>query len=98
MGRRFDYVSANIDLAIEGRLELCEFMLYEMAELAKKIESHSAKTLNGLRVKARVAAWALMGDLDANRDCALADDMRNPFSAISFAILTLVLKDQVQCG
>jgi hypothetical protein len=75
LGLQFDYVSSSIDLAIEGRQELCQSMLQRMDELAKAIDNQSATTLDGLRVKARVAAWALLGDLDARQDCALAQDM-----------------------
>jgi hypothetical protein len=75
LGRQFDYISSNIDLAIEGRQELNLPMLQLMEELAKAIDSQSATTLDGLRVKARVAAWGLLGDLDARQDCALAQDM-----------------------
>ena len=75
LGRQFDNVASNIDLAIEGRQELNLPMLQLMEELAKAIDSQSATTLDGLRVKARVAAWGLLGDLDARQDCALAQDM-----------------------
>ena len=75
LGRQFDNVASNIDLAVGGQKELCLSMLQHMDELANAIESQSAITLDGLRVKARIAAWALMGDLEARQDCALAQDM-----------------------
>lgn len=75
LGLQFDYVSSSIDLAIEGRQELCQSMLQRMDELVKAIDSQSATTLDGLRIKARVAAWALSGDLDARQDSELAQDM-----------------------
>jgi hypothetical protein len=50
-------------------------MLQLLDEIAKAIDNQSATTLDGLRVKARVAAWGLLGDLDARQNCALAEDM-----------------------
>lgn len=75
LGLQFDYVSNSIDLAITGRQELCQSMLQSLDEIAKAIDNQSATTLGGLRVKARVAAWALLGDLDARQNCPLAEDM-----------------------
>ena len=75
LGDQFGCVSAHIDHAIEGRQELTELMLQQMDELANAIANQPATTLDGLRVKARVAAWALLGDLEVRQDCALAGDM-----------------------
>jgi hypothetical protein len=75
LGRQFTEFKVNFDLAIAGRQELSQPMLQRMEELTKAIDSQSATSLNGLRVKARVAAWALLGDLDAWQDCPLARDM-----------------------
>ena len=75
LGRQFDEFTADFDLAIEGRQELSQPMLQRMEELAKAIGSQSATSLNGLRVKARVATWALLGDLDVRQDSPLARDM-----------------------
>ena len=75
LGLQFDYVSNSIDLAITGRQELCQSMLQSLDEIAKAIDNQSATTLDGLRVKARVAAWALLGDIDTRQNCPLAEDM-----------------------
>ncbi len=75
LGRQFDCVAWNIDRAIEGKEELYGSMLERMDELVRMIDSQSATTLDGLRVKARVAAWGLLGDLEAKQNCGLAQDM-----------------------
>jgi hypothetical protein len=75
LSRQFDYIASNIDLAIDGRQELSQHLLQRMDELVTAIDCQSATTLDGLRVKARVAAWASLGDLDVCQNCHLADDM-----------------------
>ena len=75
LGRQFDGVASNIDLAIEGRQELDLSMLQRLEDLSNAIEAQPATTIEGLRVKARAAAWALLGDLEAQQDCALAQNM-----------------------
>jgi hypothetical protein len=73
--RQFDEFASSFALAVEGRKELSQHLLRRMDELAMAIGSHSATTLDGLRVKARVAAWALLGDFCACQNCSLANDM-----------------------
>jgi hypothetical protein len=75
LGRQFDEFASSFALAVEGRKELSQHLLRRMDELAMAIGSHSATTLDGLRVKARVAAWALLGDFCACQNCSLANDM-----------------------
>jgi hypothetical protein len=75
LGRQFDYIASSIDLAIDGRQELSQHLLQRMEELVTAIDCQSATTLDGLRVKARVATWALLGDLDVCQNCHLAEDM-----------------------
>jgi hypothetical protein len=75
LGRQFDEFASNFDLAVEGHQELSQHLLRRMNELAAAIDSGSATTLEGLRVKARVAAWALSGDFDVRQNCSLAEDM-----------------------
>ena len=65
LGHQFDEVAAQIDHAIDGKSELKMDALNKLRILDTKITSAQAKTIEGLRVKARAACWALLGDLDA---------------------------------
>lgn len=73
--REFKAIASTIDRAIDGRAELTEAMLLRLDLITHAIDEQSATTLDGLRVKARVAAWALLGDLDAQQDSELAQQM-----------------------
>ena len=75
LGPQFDYVSSKIDFAIKGQIELSLSTLQHMEQLVQAIDEQPATVLEGFRVKARVAAWALLGDLDALQDCELANQM-----------------------
>jgi hypothetical protein len=65
LGHQFDDVAAQIDHAIDGKSDLKVDALNKLRILDTKITSAQAKTVDGLRVKARAACWALLGDLDA---------------------------------
>lgn len=75
LAREFETLASTIDLAVDNRAELTEPMLHRLDALANSIDHAPATTLDGLRVKARVAAWALLGDLDAQQDSGLAQQM-----------------------
>ena len=65
LGRQFDDVAAKIDQAIDHKSDLTMDTLNQLGMIEGEILSAQAKTVEGLRVKARAACWALLGDLDA---------------------------------
>ena len=65
LGRQFDDVAAQIDHAIDHKSDLSTDTLNRLGRLETEIISVQAKTVEGLRVKARAACWALLGDIDA---------------------------------
>ena len=65
LGRQFDDVAAKIDQAIDHKLDLTMDTLNQLGMIEGEILSAQSKTVEGLRVKARAACWALLGDLDA---------------------------------
>jgi hypothetical protein len=70
-----EHLYAEFDLLLCGRSELPLSLLETMEKLATQIEQTPATDLTGFRVKARIAAWALLGDLEASQDSGLADVM-----------------------
>jgi len=80
LGRQFDDVAAQIDHAIEGKSDLTMDSLAKLGILDAKIVAAQARTIDGLRVKARTACWALLGDLDAT--CQSSTDKRMALSIV----------------
>ena len=72
---QFAAAASEFDLLLCGRSELPLSLLETMEKLATQIEQTPATDLTGFRVKARIAAWALLGDLEASQDSGLADVM-----------------------
>ena len=68
LGRDFDVVVAKLDDAITTRIDFYDALLEQFARLNTEIATTQASTLEGLRVKARAACWALLGDLDDPAD------------------------------
>jgi hypothetical protein len=66
LGNQFDQVAAKLDRSIEDR---SDDVAWEVLARFDKIESRilgkTASTIDGLRVKARAACWALLGDLES---------------------------------
>jgi hypothetical protein len=66
LGRKFDQLSKYIDDPCgEGGLLTKEFFT-KFHQIEAEIHSIPAKTIDGYRVKARAACWALLGDIDPN--------------------------------
>ena len=73
LGRRFDAIAAQLDHAIEHGLDTDWDTLYEFGCVHDEIVAARATTMEGLCVKARVACWARLGDLDAGEQCTAED-------------------------
>jgi hypothetical protein len=64
LGLNFDEATAKFDQAIADGCVLDWPVLDELRRLDVEIAATQASTVEGLRVKARAACWALLGDLD----------------------------------
>jgi hypothetical protein len=64
LGEQFDALSAQVDHAIEHSLDIEWVTLEELSRVEAEILRRPATTIEGLSTKARVACWALLGDLD----------------------------------
>lgn len=65
LGRQFDVFAAQIDHAIEHGFDIEQDVLDHFCRIEGEIIAFPAITIDGLRVKARAACWALLGDLDS---------------------------------
>ena len=65
LGRQFDALAAQIDRAIEHSSDITQDVLDQFTRIEAEIVATPATTIDGLRVKARAACWALLGDLDS---------------------------------
>lgn len=64
LGREFDEVAAQLDHIAECNLDLPGELDDRLGQVWDAIETTPATTLEGLQVKARLACWCLLGDLD----------------------------------
>lgn len=64
LGREFDEVAAQVDHGIDDGSDFADGVLNRLGQILTEIEAMPATTIEGLSVKARVACWALLGDLD----------------------------------
>jgi hypothetical protein len=65
LGRQFDVFAAQIDHAIEHGFDIEQDLLDHFCRIEGEIVATPAVTIDGLRVKARAACWALLDDLDS---------------------------------
>lgn len=65
LGRRFEKLAAQIDYAIDCGSNISDEVLNELGRVEEGIETEPARSIDGLRVKARAACWALLGDFSA---------------------------------
>lgn len=75
LGYEFNSLAAQIDHAIETGLDVSMDVLEQFSRVGAEILTIQAKTIDGLRVKARAACWALLGDLDPAEDATLDKSM-----------------------
>jgi hypothetical protein len=66
LGRQSDLISAALDRA--GGHDEAMALLDRIESLSSAIAATPATTLEGLRVKARATAWALLGDFEGDFD------------------------------
>lgn len=64
LGREFDVAAAQIDHAIDYGSELLLEVLDRLSLVENEIVAAQAAGIMGLRVKARAACWARLGDLN----------------------------------
>jgi hypothetical protein len=64
LGRDHEVAAAQLDFAIEHGTDVAWNDLEKLGRVGAEILTIQAKTIDGLRVKARAACWALLGDLD----------------------------------
>jgi hypothetical protein len=67
--------AAQLDFAIEHGTDVAWDVLEKLGRVGAEILTIQAKTIDGLRVKARAACWALLGDLDSVDDSTLDKSM-----------------------
>jgi hypothetical protein len=68
LGREFNAAAAQLDHAIAHKTNVSWNTLEQLARLDAEIVAMQASTIEGMRVKARAACWALLGDLDPTHD------------------------------
>ena len=79
-GYQFDGLAAQLDQAIANGSDIAQDTLNQLSNIEAKIIATPATTVVGLRVKARAAGWALLGDLDAAGE--LTTDKRMALSIV----------------
>jgi hypothetical protein len=75
LGGKFDILAAEIDHSIERGPDIAMDALEQFSHIGAEILTIQAKTIDGLRVKARAACWALLGDLNRSSDTTLDKSM-----------------------
>jgi hypothetical protein len=75
LGQTFERLAREVDSAIAGECDMSEVTLCTLGETADTIAATPARTSVGLRVKARAACWALLGDLEIPVQGALDQTM-----------------------
>lgn len=75
LGGKFDILAAEIDHSIESGSDITIDALEQFSQIGAEILTIQAKTIDGLRVKARAACWALLGDLDPSDNMTLDRSM-----------------------
>ena len=75
IGREFDFVSTRLDLCIEQRAELPDYLIGRLGPLLTGLEQIQATTMDGLFVKARAACWDLRGDFTVDDSSSFSERM-----------------------
>ena len=73
LGPQFDALAAELDHAIDHGANIAWETLEKFDRILTEIIATPATTMEGLCVKARVACWARLGDLDAGEQCTAED-------------------------
>lgn len=85
LGQVFDFVSAGLDCCIEQRLYIPDELIGRLGPILSETEQLEATTLEGLYVKARVAAWDLLGDF-----------VPSPASSLGQRITLTIVRDLIR--
>jgi len=72
LGHQFDEITARLDDAMDNGQDISSGSLFELTRIEEQILNKPATTIEEFCVKARVACWALLGDLD-HADNSTAD-------------------------
>jgi hypothetical protein len=80
LGRQFDALEKYIDDPCGDGSQLTEEFFTKFHQIQADILSTPAKTIDGYRVKARAACWALLGDIDP--DTGSSTDQRMALSIV----------------
>jgi hypothetical protein len=80
LGRQFDEVVSEIDQSIDGGSDLVVEVLARLDRIEAAVLATEAATIDGLRVKARAACWARLGDIDASDQPSM--DLRMAMSIV----------------
>ena len=75
LGNEFDCLAAELDRRIDNGLEIDTGFMQRFDVVEAEILSRDAKTIDGLRVKARAACWALLGDFEDRNQGTLSTRM-----------------------
>lgn len=67
----FATVAEQVDLAIAGKRDLAQNLLDDLDYVEREMINTPATTLAGFRAKARAAQWALLDDIDPNRETSM---------------------------
>lgn len=65
LGNQFDQVAAELDRAMEDWSDVAWEVFARFDKIEGQILGKTASNIEGLRVKARAACWALLGDLES---------------------------------
>jgi hypothetical protein len=68
LGNALDEITGRLDRAVGGGYDVEDGWLEDLDRIEAEILKTQASTIDGLRVKARAACWALLGDLDSVRE------------------------------
>ena len=63
-GRKFEQLTVRFDQIVAGECDFDDSFIAEFDRIESEIIASHATTIEGLRVKARAACWALLGDID----------------------------------
>jgi hypothetical protein len=75
LGYAFDALAEEIDRSIEHARDINMDVLEKFSQVTAEILTIQAKTIDGLRVKARAACWGSLGDLDPTENMTLDRSM-----------------------
>lgn len=73
LGQEFSVVSAGLDLCLDHKLYIPEWLIDRLGPVLRAIEQSHATTMDGLLVKAQAVNWNLLGDLSPSSTSSAAE-------------------------